>query len=184
MSENKKDTYMVTTTFQTVEHINNPRFEMRIEKAQKIPNPRKPKEIFRFVLESEEKIAYSEWLEESDINVIEGKAARIADRQKTLAKKADILLSDEETGRSTSYICLNGQDGERLPYRKNKSCKLVHGKGSPRIIGLGKHNKNGGPGTAGNKKYGGIFPIIKVGKSWTGIVTFMYRGIEFTIERK
>ena len=46
MSENKKDAYVVFTTFQTIQHINNPVFEMSIEKADKAPNPREPKEIF------------------------------------------------------------------------------------------------------------------------------------------
>ena len=179
-----KGTYVVTTTYSTIQHINNPRFQTNIEEAKKVPNPKEPKEIFRFVFESEKKLVYSQWMEKCDINVIEGKASRIAAKQNKLARKADINLSDEETGRSVSYISLNGKDGERLPYRRNKNCKLVPGKGAPKVIALAKHKKAGGAGTKGNKQYGGIFPIIKVQSNWTRITVCRYRGIDFTIERK
>ena len=79
---------------------------------------------------------------------------------------------------------MNGKDGEKLPYRRNKNCKLVPGKGSPKVIALAKHHKGGGSGTKGNKRYDGIYPVIKVNSNWTGITTCKYRGIEFTIERK
>lgn len=185
--DKKQKHYLVKTTKECVRHINNPFFETSIEELPKgkAPNKKLPDVRFRFVFISKKAFVKSQWLEESQINIIKGYAEKAKVRQNKLAKDANVNLFNVNKLESISYISLNGNiDGKRLPYKRNKNCELMWGHGEPEIHALDKHKKKGGQGTKGNSKYLGIYPIIKVHPQWVGKVTLKYKGILFTIERK